>query len=654
MKKGLIILLLTTLFALTTAFIFNQIRIPQNNINKQSEKISANTITKSYGGDYIKVKEVSAGGYHSLILSTDGVVYSFGSNAYGQLGIGITGGYYEYPQKVVSTYDANSNPNGFKNENIKSISAGNLFSIILTNDGVIYGFGANYHGQLGIGTYIDSNIPTKALNNTSSGFINNNITAIETTVGLGNLPSEERLEMAATMVLGAGGIAYSVGSNFYGYLGTGVDFNSSLTGTNRRDNWYFSKFQKVVNGTSGFSNSNVSEISISQNGGLVVKDGFVYTFGNQNALGFLAIGNESVLTSTTPIRVINSNGFINGTVKMAKVGDGKIIVVDTYNIVYMAGQATYIGDGRTTGHAYSLVKVSNSATGSFKNDGSVSITGTSRIGEDVAGIVLQTGEVYVWGSNRRGQLGVGETVDKTVPVKVNTNVNSGFNNNNVSSVSIGQNHILIIENDEVYSVGRNQLGQLGNGEFGKDVNEFMIKPLLRKPKFEVVGDYNSSGYFQNKMIIQNITTFNGLDAQSIILSFNNEEIDIKTAYLNETSGGIKKYELLVPGNYSLKITDSLEHTSIVSFSAYDKVKPIVKINGEEVVEGGVYYYNNDVEITVSDDFAGIDENLSEVSNEIKETSFDEQRNIYTVYDKSGNTLTFILILDTLPPRGKIK
>lgn len=654
MKKGLIILLLTTLFALTTAFIFNQIRIPQNNINKQSEKISANTITKSYGGDYIKVKEVSAGGYHSLILSTDGVVYSFGSNEYGQLGIGITGGYYEYPQKVVSTYDANSNPNGFKNENIKSISAGNLFSIILTNDGVIYGFGANYHGQLGIGTYIDSNIPTKALNNTSSGFINNNITAIETTVGLGNRPSEERLEMAATMVLGAGGIAYSVGSNFNGYLGTGVGFNSSLTGTNRRDNWYFSKFQKVVNGTSGFSNSNVGEISISQNGGLVVKDGFVYTFGNQNALGFLAIGNESVLASTTPIRVINSNGFINGTVKMAKVGDGKIIVVDTYNIVYMAGQATYIGDGRTTGNAYSLVKVSNSATGSFKNDGSVSITGTSRIGEDVAGIVLQTGEVYVWGANRRGQLGVGETVDKTVPVKVNTNVNSGFNNNNVSSVSIGQNHILIIENDEVYSVGRNQLGQLGNGEFGKDVNEFMIKPLLRKPKFEVVGDYNSSGYFQNKMIIQNIATFNGLDAQSIILSFNNEEIDIKTAYLNETSGGIKKYELLVPGNYSLKITDSLEHTSIVNFSAYDKVKPIVKINGEEVVEGGVYYYNNDVEITVSDDFAGIDENLSEVSNEIKETSFDEQRNIYTVYDKSGNTLTFILILDTLPPRGKIK
>uniref|UniRef100_A0A182JNI9 PHR domain-containing protein n=1 Tax=Anopheles christyi TaxID=43041 RepID=A0A182JNI9_9DIPT len=87
------------------------------------------------------VTQIACGQHHSLVLTSAGEVYSFGSNQYGQLGTGDlqapAGG---RPHLVRF-------PNG--SGTIVSVAAGSNHSVVLTSRGAVYTFG-NYHkGQLG-------------------------------------------------------------------------------------------------------------------------------------------------------------------------------------------------------------------------------------------------------------------------------------------------------------------------------------------------------------------------------------------------------------------------------------------------------------------------------------------------------------------------
>ena len=98
------------------------------------------------------VKSIAAGYDFSLALTSDGSLYSWGGNSYGQLGIGSTTGV-STPSKVANTY--------------KSIAAGYYHCIGITQDGKIYTWGGNEKGQLGTGDLINHNTPV-LLNNLES------------------------------------------------------------------------------------------------------------------------------------------------------------------------------------------------------------------------------------------------------------------------------------------------------------------------------------------------------------------------------------------------------------------------------------------------------------------------------------------------------
>ncbi|MCT6811382.1 MAG: InlB B-repeat-containing protein, partial [Bifidobacterium sp.] len=80
--------------------------------------------------------QVSAGGQHSLALGSDGFVYAWGWNYYGQLGNGGRGGYSTAPVRV-------QNPNN-SGEGLKAIqiSAGLWNSMALGDDGTVYTWGS--------------------------------------------------------------------------------------------------------------------------------------------------------------------------------------------------------------------------------------------------------------------------------------------------------------------------------------------------------------------------------------------------------------------------------------------------------------------------------------------------------------------------------
>ena len=89
-----------------------------------------------------KVVQISAGGIHSMVLTADGEVFTTGSNMSGQLGTGESYGSNNDIFTLISI------PGGKKAE---QISAGGFHSMVLTDDEKLYATGGNYYGQLGVG-----------------------------------------------------------------------------------------------------------------------------------------------------------------------------------------------------------------------------------------------------------------------------------------------------------------------------------------------------------------------------------------------------------------------------------------------------------------------------------------------------------------------
>ncbi|KAL6135401.1 hypothetical protein ACLB2K_067629 [Fragaria x ananassa] len=87
-----------------------------------------------------KVKLIAVGAFHNLALQEDGTLWAWGNNEYGQLGTGDT--------------QPRSQPipvNGLSGLTLVDIAAGGWHSTALTDDGEVYGWGRGEHGRLGFG-----------------------------------------------------------------------------------------------------------------------------------------------------------------------------------------------------------------------------------------------------------------------------------------------------------------------------------------------------------------------------------------------------------------------------------------------------------------------------------------------------------------------
>lgn len=94
-----------------------------------------------------KIMQMSEGTDHLLLLGKTGNVYSYGQNIYGQLGDNETIPREECVTTVVKVRDENGSL--VKLENIAEISAGEQYSIAVTNTGKVYTWGINKYQTLG-------------------------------------------------------------------------------------------------------------------------------------------------------------------------------------------------------------------------------------------------------------------------------------------------------------------------------------------------------------------------------------------------------------------------------------------------------------------------------------------------------------------------
>jgi alpha-tubulin suppressor-like RCC1 family protein len=100
------------------------------------------------------VTAMSAEVEHSLALTKGGVLYSWGSNAYGELG-------YTSPDQCAA-HPCSLLPRRVPLPRVRAIAVGLRYSLAVKG-GAVYGWGWNTHGELGDGTDIQKDSPTRVL-----------------------------------------------------------------------------------------------------------------------------------------------------------------------------------------------------------------------------------------------------------------------------------------------------------------------------------------------------------------------------------------------------------------------------------------------------------------------------------------------------------
>jgi alpha-tubulin suppressor-like RCC1 family protein len=96
-----------------------------------------------------KVSKVTCGWSHTAVITEDGQVYIWGRNNSAQLGLGHTDHKFT-PQKLSS----------LSHVNITHIACGGEHTIAVDESGTVYSWGANDHGQLGLGDTESRTVPT--------------------------------------------------------------------------------------------------------------------------------------------------------------------------------------------------------------------------------------------------------------------------------------------------------------------------------------------------------------------------------------------------------------------------------------------------------------------------------------------------------------
>ena len=218
--------------------------------------------------DLTEIIEVAAGKQHSVALRSDGTVWAWGENEFGQLGNNTLSDQ-KKPVQVVS-------PSGSGClTNVVAISAGGFHTLALINDGTVWAWGSNSDGQLGLDKSVEfQKVPTQTsqlsqITCISAGYTHN-------------------------IVRKSNGTVWAWGSNTDGQLGyfTGNAFSSSPQQVKAVDG--IGDLMNIVDVAAGFSHS------------MALKDdGTLVTWGS-NLNGRLGNGTET--SSTLPSFVRSSDG----------------------------------------------------------------------------------------------------------------------------------------------------------------------------------------------------------------------------------------------------------------------------------------------------------------------------------------------------------
>ena len=212
------------------------------NLGDNTRTYRSTPVTTLLGGT--NWKSIASQRYHTVALKTDGTLWSWGYNQFGQLGNFSSGSTASRSTPVTTLLGGN---------NWKSIASGYAYTVALKTDGTLWTWGENFNGQLGVNDTTTRSTPVTTLlggtnwKSIASGY--GHILAIKTDGtlwcwglnGYGNLGVNDttyRSTPVTTLLGGTNwksiscgdkrhiialktdGTLWSWGDNFYGQLGT--------------------------------------------------------------------------------------------------------------------------------------------------------------------------------------------------------------------------------------------------------------------------------------------------------------------------------------------------------------------------------------------------------------------------------------------------
>ena len=155
--------------------------------------------------------QISAGGYYSLALGSDGYAYAWGINEYGQLGNNTsnrTSDANPVPARVRDPANPTDTSKGLK---ATQVGGGFYHSLALGSDGNAYAWGSNLRGELGNNTTKESSVPVRVRDPANPTDKSKGLQATQVSGGY-----------YFSLALGSDGNAYAWGRNNNGQLGNGT------------------------------------------------------------------------------------------------------------------------------------------------------------------------------------------------------------------------------------------------------------------------------------------------------------------------------------------------------------------------------------------------------------------------------------------------
>lgn len=380
---------------------------------------TSNTVTVSV----LSWQKVSLGYYHAVAIRSDGTLWSWGENSYGQLGLGDNTNR-TAPVQIGS------------DSNWVSISAGDEFNMAIRANGTLWSWGHNYSGQLGLGTSGNQNLP----------------------VQVGTATNWVKVKAGREFCLGiqSDGTLWSWGNNQMGQLGTGntqyrnapgqvgsatdwvdvsaADFHSIAI----RSNGTLWSWGDNGNGQLGLgdyanrntptqigSGTNWAKISSRTRQNFAIRtDGTLWAWGEG---GYYSLGNGNPNDQTSPVQIGSSSDWFN-----IIAGYYHTLAIKTNGTLFAWGMNNYGELGDTT----NLDKITPIQIGTASNHV------WAAAGRWYSAIIRTPGQtICTTGANDIGQLGNGTTVNQnyyTCDIGINPTPPLTLLTSNNSPVCAGQ------------------------------------------------------------------------------------------------------------------------------------------------------------------------------------------------------------------------
>lgn len=196
--------------------------------------------------------------------------------------------------------------------------------------------------------------------------------------------------------------------------------------------------------TKVFGLTNIISVSAGDGFSLALdSSGYVWAWGaNDNG----QLGDTTTSTRNTPVRVSRLNG-----VTQIAAGKSFALAVKDDGTVWAWGSNTK-----------GQLGTASSGTPFRAAPAQVSGSGFEKIHKIAAGVehalaIKEDGSVWSWGSNDRGQLGLGNTTDSNVPARIALPAGTV-----IDEVAAGNHSLAIQSNGSLWAWGKNDMGQLGD------------------------------------------------------------------------------------------------------------------------------------------------------------------------------------------------